>query len=172
MTVKVRIHEDYMTTLRRALAKPEEVVFAFATFEDGVFEVVGLEIMMGVDVESQSAMHVTLADEVRPRLIKTAWDSGHCLIETHSHGPRGYAEFSLSDLLGFDEWVTHVRWRLRGRPYMALVVAGETWDALAWTDGPEPVTVQAIEITKGEQVIETIAPTNATAASLAAGGRA
>jgi hypothetical protein len=172
MTVKVRIRVDYMTTLRRALANPEEVVFAYATFKDGVFDVVGLEVMTAVDVESQSGMHVMLADGVRPRLIKTAWDAGHCLIETHSHGPRGYAEFSTSDLRGFDEWVTHVRWRLRGRPYAALVLAGDRWDALAWIDGPQPVTVKAIEITEGEQVIETATPTNATAATLAAGGSA
>ena len=167
MTAKVQIRDDHFQTLCEALAQPEEVVFSFSTFEDGVFEVVRLEVMTGVDVESQSSVHVTLADEVRPRLIKTAWDSGHCLIEAHSHGPRGPAEFSRSDLLGFDDWVPHVRWRLRGRPYAALVVAGRSWDALAWVGGPQPVVVQTLEITRGGEVIDTIIPTSATVTSRA-----
>ncbi len=172
MTVKVRIPEHHFRTLSLALERPEEVAFAYARFEDEVFEVVGLEVMTGGDVESQSGRHVILADGVRPRLVQTAWSSGHCLIETHSHGPRGYAEFSPSDLLGFDEWVPHVRWRLRGRPYAALVVAGENWDALAWVDSNEPVAVRGLEITAGNEVVKTIIPTTATAASLAAGGQA
>jgi hypothetical protein len=41
-------------------------------------------------------------------------------------------EFSGSDIAGFGEWVPHVRWRLRGRPYVALVFDGGVFDALAW----------------------------------------
>lgn len=171
MSPKVRIREDHFGTLRSALTKPEEVVFAFSTFEDGIFEVVRLEVMTGADVESQSSLHVTLADEVRPRLIKTAWDSGHCLIEAHSHGPRGPAGFSPSDLHGFDDWVPHVRWRLGGRPYAALVVAGQSWDALAWVESSQPVAVQALEITRDGEAIDTIVPASASTTS-DAGGRA
>lgn len=170
--VRIRIHEDYFKVLGDALAKPEEVVFLYATYGENLFAVDGIEVMTGVDITSQSKLHVELADDVRPRVIKTAWEIDHCLIEAHSHGKYGQAEFSLSDLLGFEEWVTHVRWRLRGRPYAALVKAGETWDALAWVYGDEPITVDGIEVTSGDgAVIETVRPTNATAASLAGGGR-
>lgn len=97
--------------------------------------------------EIQSAYHVTLRDEIRPEIIKWAWDAGACLVEAHSHGDEGPACFSPSDLSGFDEWVPHVRWRLRGRPYGAIVTAGETFDALAWIDHPEsPEQVEQLQV--------------------------
>jgi hypothetical protein len=84
--------------------------------------------------EYQSAYHVTLRDEMRPKIIKWAWDADACLVEVHSHGCDGLAWFSPSDLYGFDEWVPHVRWRLGGRPYAAIVAAGDSFDGLAWLD--------------------------------------
>src|SRR5205085_10592268 len=97
--------------------------------------------------EFQSAYHVALRDEVRPEVIKWAWDSDACLVEVHSHGDRGLAGFSPSDIWGFEEWVPHVRWRLRGRPYAAIVTAGDTFDALAWVDAKhDPVQVVALEV--------------------------
>ena len=96
--------------------------------------------------EYQSAYHVTLRDEIRPEIIKWAWDAGACLVEAHSHGDDGIACFSPSDLYGFDEWVPHVRWRLRGRPYAAIVTAGDNFDALAWLAEEVPVQVAALEV--------------------------
>lgn len=92
--------------------------------------------------EFQSAYRVALRDEMRPEVIKWAWDAGASLVEAHSHINDGIASFSPSDLYGFDEWVPHVRWRLRERPYAAIVIAGDTFDALAWIDRdiPEQVT--------------------------------
>jgi hypothetical protein len=84
--------------------------------------------------EFQGAYHVTLRDDVRPEIIRWAWDRDACLVEIHSHLD-GVASFSSSDLFGLEGWVPHVRWRLEGRPYAAIVNAGETFDALAWLDG-------------------------------------
>jgi hypothetical protein len=40
-----------------------------------------------------------------------------------------------------------VRWRLRGRPYAAIVTAGESFDALAWLDDDKgPIQVGALEV--------------------------
>lgn len=94
--------------------------------------------------EIQTSYHVTLKDELRPDLINWAFEAGASLIEAHSHGDKGVARFSPSDLFGFQDWVPHVRWRLRGRPYAAIVTAGESFDALAWLDGGEPVQVDQI----------------------------
>jgi len=90
----------------------------------------------------QSAYHVALTDEVRSRVIKRAHDLGGCLIEVHSHGAGPAVSFSPSDLGGFEEWVPHVRWRLPRRAYIALVFAGEAFDALVWDgqdDAPTPL---------------------------------
>lgn len=97
--------------------------------------------------EIQSAYHVTLRDEVRPEIIKWAWDGCACLVEAHSHGDDTIAGFSSSDVWGFAEWVPHVRWRLRGRPYAAIVTADSTFDALAWIDGADcPEQVEQLEV--------------------------
>lgn len=96
--------------------------------------------------EFQSAYHVTLRDEMRPEVIKWAWDSGASLVEVHSHGDDGIASFSPSDVWGFHEWVPHVRWRLRGRPYAAIVTAGDTFDALAWIDREAPEQVARLAV--------------------------
>jgi hypothetical protein len=169
MSMRVSIGIEQFEPLRDALSLPEQVVFAYATHDDGRLEVNALEEMTGRDIASPSLRHVVLADDVRPRVIKTAWDRNECLIEAHSHGPRGHAEFSPSDLLGFEEWVPHVTWRLRGRPYAALVVAGDKWDALVWIDRA-PVAPAAIEITDGGRVIDALRITGATATRLATRG--
>jgi hypothetical protein len=168
---RLRIDVDDFAVLIEALGRPEEVVFLYATYDDGVFEIDRVEPMMRADVASRSKLHVELADEVRPRVIKAAWDTDHCLIEAHSHGDWGGAEFSASDLYGFQDWVKHVRWRLGGRPYVALVRAGEAWDALAWVDGDNPTTIDVIEITTNGKTVQAVAPTSATAARLAAEGQ-
>jgi len=114
----------------------EQVGFFLADFdiEGSVFVVREFRPMPPEAFEYQSAYHVTLRDEMRPEIIKWAWDADACLVEVHSHGDEGIASFSPSDLYGFDEWVPHVRWRLRGRPYAAIVSAGDSFDALAWLD--------------------------------------
>lgn len=97
--------------------------------------------------ESRSEFHLVLRDEVRAEIIKWAWDMGASLVETHSHR-FGDAQFSWSDLKGLQEWVPHLWWRLRGRPYGAIVLDGETLDGLAWVeDARIPEQVAELEIT-------------------------
>jgi hypothetical protein len=104
------------------------------------------------EYEVLTDFHVALSDEIRASVIKWAWDCGGCLIETHSHGPRGKARFSPSDLRGFTEWVPHVRWRLKQRPYVALVTTGEAIDGWAWiSDDGEPEQVERV-VVNGQEV--------------------
>lgn len=96
----------------------------------------------------QSEYHVTLADDVRGQVIRRAWELGGSLVEVHSHGGGDAAAFSRSDLWGFEEWVPHVRWRLQGRTYVALVFAEDSFDALVWEtgrDGPGPLAELLID---------------------------
>jgi hypothetical protein len=90
---------------------------------------------------------VTLTDRTRVETIRWSWDARASLIEAHSHGDTGTACFSASDLWGLKEWVPHLRWRLRGCPYAAIVTAGETFDAIAWIDGSDqPEQIDHLEI--------------------------
>jgi hypothetical protein len=162
MTVRILLSAERLAALEQHLAKPERVAFMYAAFADGYFNVVDLEPISGGDVASRSDRHVVLHDDVRPRLISEASARGLSLIEAHSHGPRGRAAFSASDLVGFEEWVPHLWWRLRGRPYAALVLGCGLWDALAWVDGPSDVCrIAHIEIT-GETGMRRVVPTSAT----------
>jgi len=90
----------------------------------------------------QSSHHLALADDVRGEVISRAWEYGGALIEAHSHPGAREAEFSPTDLIGFEEWVPHVRWRLQGASYIALVFAGNDFDALVWageSNDPAPL---------------------------------
>ena len=99
--------------------------------------------------ESRSDHHLVLADDFRAEIIKWAWDSGSSLVEAHSHD-FGMALFSPSDMSGLREWVPHLWWRLRGRPYGAVVVDGDTFDGLAWVASADrPEHVVGIELDGG-----------------------
>jgi hypothetical protein len=147
VTARISSTADQFAALKQHLREPECVAFMYTDFRDECFHVIALEAMLESDIASRSDRHVLLHDDVRPRLIARASARGWGLVEAHSHGPRGHAAFSPSDLAAFENWVPHLWWRLRGRPYAALVVAGDRWDALAWIDGPrDPRPVAQIDI--------------------------
>ena len=81
--------------------------------------------------------HLELTDEFRASVIKRAHDLGASIVEFHSHlGPQP-ARFSPFDRRGLREFVPHVWWRLRKRPYFAVVVTHTDFDGLAWMMDPE-----------------------------------
>lgn len=97
------------------------------------------------DLVVQLPYHIELAEHVRPQLIKRAHDTGQILLEAHSHLGNRPVRFSDSDLFGFDEWVPHIRWRLKGRPYAAIVVSEGSYDGFAWMD-ITPERLDVIEV--------------------------
>ena len=139
-------------------ARAEQVGFflAEARPDERVFVLREWRAVPPEGLEHQSDVHVSLTDEMRAEVIKWAWDSGLSLVEAHSHGKWGPAKFSGSDLWGFEEWVPHLWWRLQGRPYAALVTADDTFDAIAWIDGPgTPEQVDALVVNGVEQLLAT-----------------
>jgi hypothetical protein len=98
--------------------------------------------------------HAELDDAHRAEIIQWASRSKGCLIEAHSHGsillPARMSRFDLAQL---EEWVPHVRWRLGGRPYAALVTASKDLDGLAWI-GTQPEAIAAVHV-DGRRVILT-----------------
>lgn len=113
--------------------------------DDVVFDVVGHELLGRRDFAAQDSDYLELADEARIRIIKRAHVLNGCLVELHSHPWDWPAEFSPSDRAGLNETVPHMRWRLKERPYLAIVVALTSYDALVWTlrgDKPAPLVVE------------------------------
>jgi hypothetical protein len=84
-----------------------------------------------------------LTDEARGRIIKKAHDLAASIVEFHSHLSALPASFSKTDVAGLKEFVPHVWWRLKGKPYMAVVVARTSFDALSWITDPK--TPQAVD---------------------------
>lgn len=149
MSAVINVTGDLFRPAREHLrGRVEQVGFFLADFDCACRSFVLREWrpMPPESFEFQSAYQVTLLDEIRPEIIKWAWDAGACLVEAHSHGDLGAAAFSPSDIWGFGEWVPHVRWRLRGRPYASIVTAGDTFDALAWVEDARPEQVERLEV--------------------------
>jgi ThiF family len=94
---------------------------------------------------SRSPFHFELADETRAAVIKRAHDLGASIVEFHSHTGPWPPKFSPSDWAGFEEFVPHVWWRLKGRPYSAVVVSPLGFDAFVWLTAPDaPARLDAI----------------------------
>jgi hypothetical protein len=70
----------------------------------------------------------------RARVIKLAHERNAILLEVHSHPSGQPACFSPADIFGLVEFVPHIRWRLKGKPYAALVFGRNSVDGLAWFD--------------------------------------
>jgi hypothetical protein len=136
--------ELFETALSDLHEGAERVGFFLADFDlsNRAFHLTDWRVVPPEGFEYRGPYHVSLTDEAQAEAIQWAWQSHSCLVEAHSHDGRWPACFSPSDFAGFDDWVPHALWRLRGFPYAAVVVAGDTLDALAWIDGqdrPEPV---------------------------------
>ena len=172
MTLSLSLSPDVYTELvsRLGSTDTEHVWFLFTEhFGSGaILRVVDLYEVPPTQFITQSAYHVALADEVRGHVIGRATEIGGSLVEVHTHLGSKAAEFSPSDLFGFKEWVPHVRWRLRGRPYVAIVFARDSFDALVWSDGvQEPDKLDGL-IVEGQGRLP---PTGLTHASLIEGRR-
>jgi len=128
----------------------EEVAFLFARYEGATGRAFRVFDWYAVPPEGFafcSAWHFELSDQTRGFVIKRAHDLGACMIEVHSHDDPDPPAFSPSDLYGFREFVPHVWWRLKGRPYGALVVSPGGLDGLVWRQGPDaPERVAGVEV--------------------------
>lgn len=134
------LHRDLWVHLLPRRGRQEEAAFAFASYSgDGANHVLRAAEWYGVPpsgFEWRSAYHFELTDAVRAQVIKRAHDLGACLVELHSHLGDGPASFSGSDRAGLADFVPHVWWRLKGRPYSAVVVTRAGFDGLVWLTDP------------------------------------
>lgn len=139
LTIPRTTYEELWSHLLPPRGKVEQVAFVYVLREtQGAvdnFRCVDWYAVPPPGFISQSRFHVELTDETRALVIKRAHDLRASLVEFHSHVGSAPARFSASDALGFQEFVPHVRWRLKGRPYLAVVVAKSGFDGFVWSDG-------------------------------------
>ena len=148
--VPTNVFEEIQTHLLEKNADSESAGFMFVVpaTQDGDSDVYDHVEWYPVPPEGfveDSRFHLELTDEFRASVIKRAHDLGASIVEFHSHlGPQP-ARFSPFDRRGLSEFVPHVRWRLRKRPYFAVVVTRTGFDSLAWmTDTEKPQHLDAI----------------------------
>lgn len=131
----------------------EQAGFVFArpvsTGTNVIFQFLEWQPLSSSDFEAQFEDYLELADHARARIIKRAHDLGSSLVEFHSHPHSKSASFSFSDRRGFEEFVPHIWWRLKRKPYMAVVVSQNSFDALVWLKDPlKPQLLNGINLGK------------------------
>ena len=128
------VYREIRRHLVRERPRAEEAAFAYLDRADSNhrFELVRWEPVPQSGFIYQSLYGLELTDEYRAKVIKQAHDLGSALMELHSHPLSKYAAFSPSDQAGFLEFVPHVRWRLKGKPYFAVVFSAREFDSLWW----------------------------------------
>jgi hypothetical protein len=145
-----QIHHHLDVTIERAgflFAKPVES-------SSNVWQVVDSQLLSeNMDYADSSEQHLSLADEVRPLVIKRAHDSETAVIEFHGHYWPGFStRFSNYDLHGLTEFAPHMLWRLPQRPYFALVIGPQSFDGLVWEVKGNPESLEAIVVGEEELV--------------------
>lgn len=127
-------YESVRTHLVRVRPNAEEAGFAYVRPLDGEcrFEILLWEPVPDHGFAYKSLYGLELTDEYRARVIKKAHDLDAALMEFHSHPIANSAAFSGSDRFGFRDFVPHVRWRLKQKPYLAAVFAARGFDSLWW----------------------------------------
>ncbi len=154
------LHDELVAHLLPHGSFIEQAVFVFLreqrVSDHVVFEAAEAVKLHGSDFAVQESDYLELADRTRARLIKKAHDTQTCLLEMHSHPGPWPAGFSPSDRMGLRETVPHMWWRLKRRPYLAIVIAASGFDALVWMDNPKtPLALDAL--IAGDRVLK---PTN------------
>lgn len=141
LNLQKSVHQALWKHLLPFKSRSEEVAFAYLSQEsvdgDQLFTCMDWFPVPPSGFESRNGFHLELSDTIRACVIKRAHDLGACLVEFHSHLGPWPAQFSPSDFLGFREFVPHVWWRLKRKPYFAVVATKSDFDGLAWVMTPQ-----------------------------------
>lgn len=139
--MKLEIDSKAYEDLRKHLfsGEVEQVAFGYARLSslhsDEVCHILEFEFLSAGEFIFQSSYHIEVHPEVLARVIKKSFDMDACVVEFHSHRSSLPARFSMTDMSGFNEVVPHVLWRLRDKPYMAIVLHETSFDGLLWKPG-------------------------------------
>jgi hypothetical protein len=133
--------------------------------------VVGLRLLDPDDYLHRDRHGVELAEHVRPNVIRMAHQHGYAVVEAHAHGwPGPSTRFSRTDLDGLQQLGPHMTWRLPGRPYTALVLGPDSFDALQWHPDGRVSTIEAL-VADGQDMVPTGISVNHLAGVTTGGAR-
>jgi hypothetical protein len=155
--VMLDLPKDVHRALLKHLLPPDSLVeeaafvFVHSTSDRGkvVFRFIEWFAVQPEGFVHRSEGYLELTDTMRAQVIKRAHDLGASIVEFHSHPYPWPAAFSQSDCSGFDEFVPHVWWRLKSKPYRAVVVSPLDFDGPAWLSNPKtPQLLDVIRVGK------------------------
>jgi hypothetical protein len=154
LNMPLKMHTDIWAHLLPNPALTEEAGFGFAHYSAkdkcNHFSLLEWIPLVDADFVFKEGDYLQLNDEARGRVIKHAHDTGTCLVEFHSHPSPYPAKFSYADKDGLDQFVPHVWWRLKHRPYLSVVVAPDNFDGIAWIESFDmPVSLNSISNGQG-----------------------
>ena len=166
MEAIITIPEEFYNELRRHLFKgrKEQGAFLFAT-DSGTssninLNVEGIYLVKSTGWDVQESSYLELNEQEKVKVMITARNKNCNLVECHSHrSTQGVAQFSPSDVVGLEQFVSYVRWKLPGKKYAALVwtktsVYGQLWN----TDNPIPIPVREVRIIKKDGRCKIVKP--------------
>ncbi len=158
--IEPALFENLMAHLLPPDSEQEQAAFLFVrrtgTPGSTRFDIVESAMLDRRHFAWQEGYYLELDDGARAGLIKRAHDLEASLVEIHSHLGDYPAAFSLSDRTGLKDTVPHMWWRLKGRPYIAIVVATSGFDALVWLENSKiPGALDGIRVAD-----RTLKPTN------------
>lgn len=147
----IAISDDHFKKLLKHFAKKtEQVAFIFCLPSDPeTFATKEIYLVPPDGLVHESVYHSEITDDELAKVIKQAHQKGYVLCEAHSHpSSKDETAFSPSDKSGFVEFVPHIWWRLKGKPYLAIVFGQDRHlDALAWIENPrKPVSVDVVKV--------------------------
>ena len=141
LKIPKKIHAELWRHLLPTRFISEEAAFMFVSQErkngTEVFKCLDWCPVPSDGYHFQSGYHFELSDKMKAKVIKQAFDLNASLVEFHSHIDKWPAQFSASDFMGLHDFVPHIWWRLKGRPYLAVVVSRSGFDGFVWIKDPE-----------------------------------
>jgi len=150
MTALAISEGHFKKLLKHFAKKTEQVAFLFCTPSDReTFVAREIYLVPPEGLVHESTYHSELTDDELTKVIKRAHQKGYTLCEAHSHpSSKDQTAFSPSDKSGFTEFVPHVWWRLKGKPYLAIVFGRDHHlDALAWIESPrKPEAIHVVKV--------------------------
>ena len=160
LQIEAKMFEDLTNHLLPPDSVYEQAAFLFVSTSESkdriYFKVLDIAKLGPDNFDSQFKNFLELADCSWSNLIKHAYDLDASLVEIHSHLGLYPATFSLADYAGLKETVPYIWWRLKKRPYLAIVVTATGFDALVWLDNPN-IPLQLDGIIVGKSLLS---PTN------------
>ncbi len=130
----------------------EQAAFLFATTETEYgavrFHVEDSYLVPASGWDVQMDVYLEMTDEERAKILKMARDRNAAIIDCHSH-PHSQEDvwFSPSDLAGINQFAQYTKWKLKGRPFAALVFGETSIDGVVWQGefaGAEPLGALAV----------------------------